>query len=87
MLFEYYSRIIKFTSKATEQGLASLIMSESNVLVSVEQVLKHFGIKPVDTSSLCNIHPQNGRLLLTMRNELMFGLVPKRKKNTHYGNT
>jgi pyruvate kinase len=66
--------------RLAEQGLASLIMSESNVLVSVEQVLKHFGIKPVDTSSLCKIDPQNGRLLLTMRNELMFGLVPKERK-------
>jgi hypothetical protein len=32
-------------------------MSEGNVLISIEQVLKHFGIKPFNTSSLCKIDP------------------------------
>ena len=64
------------------EGLASLAMSEGNVLVSIEQVLKHFGIKPVNTSSLCKIDPQSGRLLLTIRNELMFGLMPEERR-TH----
>ena len=68
--------------RLAEDGLASLAMSENNVLDSIEQVLKHFGIKPVNTSSVCKLDPQNGKLLLTMRSELLFGLVPKGRK-TH----
>jgi pyruvate kinase len=65
--------------KLTEEGLASLAMSESNVLFSIEQVLKHFEIKPVDTSSLCKIEPQNARSLMRMRSKSMFGLIPDRR--------
>lgn len=68
--------------KLAEEGLASLAMSESNVLVSIEHVLKHFGTKPVNTSSLCKIEPQSGRLLKLMRTKLMFGLTPK-ERMTH----
>ncbi|MGH9975365.1 MAG: hypothetical protein ACRD8Z_05950, partial [Nitrososphaeraceae archaeon] len=65
-----------------EEGLSSLAMSEGNVLISIEQVLKHFGIKPVNTVSLRKIDPQSGRLIMTMRSRLMFGLMPKERK-TH----
>jgi pyruvate kinase len=68
--------------RLSEEGLASLAMSESNVLFSIEQVLKHFGIKPVNTISLHKIDPQSGRLLATLRSKLMFGLMPK-ERNTH----
>lgn len=68
--------------RLSEEGLASLAMSESNVLFSIEQVLKHFGIKPVTTSSLHKIDPQSGRLLMTLRSKLMFGSMPK-ERNTH----
>jgi len=55
-------------------------VSESNVLFSIEQILKHLGIKPVNTSSLRKIDPQSGRLLKTMRSKSMFGLMPKERK-------
>jgi pyruvate kinase len=67
--------------RLAEEGLASLAMSDSNVLFGIEQVLKHFGIKPVNTSSLCRIDAQSGRLLLKMRSELMFGLMPEERKS------
>jgi pyruvate kinase len=66
--------------KLAEEGLSSLGMSESHVLVSIEQVLKHFGIKPVNTSSLCKINSQSGMLLLTRRSELLFGSVGKGRR-------
>jgi pyruvate kinase len=65
-----------------EEGLSSLAMSEGNVLFSIEQVLKHFGVKPVNTASLRKIDPQSGRLIITKRNKLMFGSMPKERK-TH----
>jgi pyruvate kinase len=68
--------------RLAEVGLNSLTMSESNVLFSIEQVLKHFGIKPVSTSSLSKIDPQSGRLVMTMRSRLMFGLMTEERK-TH----
>ncbi|MGA7368032.1 MAG: pyruvate kinase [Nitrososphaeraceae archaeon] len=68
--------------RLAEVGLASLAMSESNVLFSIEQVLKHFGIRPVNTSSLLKIDPQSGRLLMSLRSKLMFGLMPKERR-TH----
>src|ERR687888_108598 len=37
--------------KLAEHGLSSLEMLESRVLVSIEQVLKHFGIPPVNAGS------------------------------------
>jgi pyruvate kinase len=66
--------------RLAEEGLASLAMSESIVLFSIEQILKHLGIKSVNTSSLRKIDPQSGRLLKTMRSKLMFGLMPKERK-------
>jgi pyruvate kinase len=66
--------------RLAEEGLSSLGMSESHVLVSIEQVLKHFGIKPVNTSSLCKINSQSGMLLLTRRSELLFGSVGKGRR-------
>ena len=68
--------------RLAEEGLTSLAMSESNVLFNIEQVLKHFGIKPVNTGSLRKIDPQSGRLIMIMRSKLMFGLMPKERK-TH----
>ena len=60
-----------------EQGLSSLGMSESHVLISIEHILKHFGIRPVNTSSLCKIDSQSGGLLLAKRSELLFGPAGK----------
>ena len=68
--------------RLVEEGLSSLAMSEGNVLFSIEQVLKHFGIKPVNTTSLRIIDPQSGRLIMTKRSKLMFGSMPKERK-TH----
>jgi pyruvate kinase len=63
--------------KLTEDGLASLAMSESCVLFSIEQVLKHFEIKPA-ASDLCKIDPQKARLLIRIQSKSMFGLIPDR---------
>ena len=41
-----------------DEGLSSLGMLESHVLVSIEQVLKYFGIASINTSSLCRINSQ-----------------------------
>ena len=68
--------------RLSEEGLSSLAMSESNILFSIEQVLKHFGIKPASTSSLRKIDPQRARLLMRIRSKLMFGVMPKGRK-TH----
>src|SRR5690349_16703750 len=37
--------------RLAEQGLSSLGMLESHVLFSIEQVLKHFGIAPINNTS------------------------------------
>ena len=68
--------------RLSEEGLSSLAMSESNILFSIEQVLKHFGIKSASTSSLRKIDPQRARLLMRIRSKLMFGVMPKGRK-TH----
>ncbi len=60
-----------------EQGLSSLGMLESHVLTSIEHILKHFGIRPVNTSSLCRIDSQSGGSLLARRSELLFGPAGK----------
>lgn len=65
--------------KLAEEGLASLAMSESCVLFSIEQILKHFEIKPADTSNLCKIDPQKARLLISIQSESMLGLIPDRR--------
>jgi pyruvate kinase len=70
--------------RLAEQGLSSLEMLESRVLVSIEQVLKHFGIGPVDTSSsLCKVKSQSGSLMLAKRSELLFGPSSKKGRRTH----
>ncbi|MGC1929779.1 MAG: pyruvate kinase [Candidatus Nitrosopolaris sp.] len=56
-----------------DEGLSSLGMLESHVLVSIEQVLKHFGIASINNSSLCRINSQSGSTLLARRSELLFG--------------
>jgi pyruvate kinase len=68
--------------RLSEEGLASLAMSESYILFSIEHVLRHFGIKPVNTSSLHKIDPYRGRLLMILRSKLMFGLMHN-ERNTH----
>jgi pyruvate kinase len=70
--------------RLAEEGLSSLGMSESHVLVSIERILKHFGIKPVSAndSSLCRIDSGSGSLLLAKRSELLFGPAGK-ERSTH----
>jgi pyruvate kinase len=68
--------------RLVEEGLSSLAMSEDNVLSSIEQVLKYFGIKPVNTASLRKTDPRSGRLIITKRSKLLFGSMPKERK-TH----
>ena len=73
--------------RLAEQGLSSLGMLEGEVLVSIEQVLKHFGIRPGNTSSLCKINSKSAGLLLGKRSKLLFGSPSQRKKNVYHGNT
>jgi len=63
-----------------EQGLSSLGMLEGEVLVSIEQVLKHFGIRPGNTSSLCKINSKSASLLLGKRSKLIFGSPSKGRR-------
>jgi pyruvate kinase len=67
--------------RLAEQGLSSLAMLEGHVLVSVEQVLKHLRIAPVNTS-LCRINSQSSSFLLAKRSELLFG-SPRKGRRTH----
>ncbi len=66
--------------RLAEQGLSSLGMLEGEVLVSIEQVLKHFGIRPGNTSSLCKINSKNAGLLLGKRSKLLFGSPSKGRR-------
>src|SRR5712692_1587791 len=66
--------------RLAEQGLSSLGMLEGEVLVSIEQVLKHFGIRPGNTSSLCKINTQSASLLLRKRSKLLFGSSSKGRR-------
>jgi pyruvate kinase len=66
--------------RLAEQGLSSLGMLEGEVLVSIEQVLKHFGIRPGNTSSLCKINSKNAGLLLRKRSKLLFGSPSKGRR-------
>jgi pyruvate kinase len=71
--------------KLAEHGLSSLEMLESRVLVSIEQVLKHFGIAPVSSTSssgLCKVKSQSASLMLAKRSELLFGPAGKGRR-TH----
>jgi pyruvate kinase len=66
--------------KLADQGLSSLGMLEGEVLVSIEQVLKHFGIRPGNTSSLCKINSKSASLLLGKRSKLIFGSPSKGRR-------
>jgi pyruvate kinase len=66
--------------RLAEQGLSSLGMLEGEVLVSIEQVLKHFGIRPGNTSSLCKINSKSAGLLLGKRSKLIFGSPSKGRR-------
>jgi len=59
--------------RLTEEGLSSLGMLEGQVLISIEQVLKHFGIHPVNTTNLCKINSTYAHQQLRNRSKLMFG--------------
>src|SRR5919199_4011691 len=60
--------------RLAEHGLSSLEMLETHVLVSIEQVLKHFKTAPADAKSvLCKIKSQDGCSILAKRSELLFG--------------
>jgi pyruvate kinase len=63
-----------------DEGLSSLGMLEGHVLVSVEQVLKHFGISPLDSGSLCKIDSRSAGLLLKKRSNLIFGSPDKGRR-------
>jgi pyruvate kinase len=60
-----------------DEGLSSLGMLEGHALVSIEQVLKHFGISPLNNSSLCKINSKSAGLLLEKRSKLIFGSPDK----------
>jgi pyruvate kinase len=64
-----------------EQGLSSLATLEGHVLVSIEQILKHLRIAPVNTS-LCRVNSQTSSFLLGKRTELLFG-PPRKGRRTH----
>ena len=68
--------------RLAEQGLSSLGMLEGEVLVSIEQVLKHFGIRPGNTTSLCKINAKSASLLLGKRSKLLFG-SPRNGRRTY----
>jgi pyruvate kinase len=68
--------------RLADEGLSSLEMLESHALVSIEQVLKHFGIASINNNSLCRINSQSGSLLLASRSDLLFGSRGKARR-TH----
>ncbi|MGA7897399.1 MAG: pyruvate kinase [Nitrososphaeraceae archaeon] len=63
-----------------QQGFSSLGMIESNVLFSMEQVLKHFGIPPLGHETPCKVTAQDGSSILNNRTQLMFGPHGKRRR-------
>jgi pyruvate kinase len=62
-----------------EEGLSSLGMIENNVLFSMEQVLKHFGITPVRSKMLCKVSPQYGCSILSTRTRMTLGAHAMRR--------
>lgn len=66
--------------RLADEGLSSLGMLESHVLVGIEQVLKHFGIASINNSSLCRINSISGSLLLASRSDLLFGSRGKARR-------
>jgi pyruvate kinase len=63
-----------------DEGLSSLGMLEGLVLVSIEKVLEHFGISPLDSGSLCKIDSRSAGLLLKKRSNLIFGSPDKGRR-------
>jgi pyruvate kinase len=63
-----------------DEGLSSLGMLEGHALVSIEQVLKHFGISPLNSGSLCKINSKSAGLLLKKRSKLIFGSPDKGRR-------
>ena len=66
--------------RLAEEGLSSLGMIESNVLTSIEQVLKHFEIIPTNHGKLCKVTAQWGSLTLGNRTGLLFGFPGKGRR-------
>jgi len=66
--------------KLDDEGLSSLGMLEGHVLVSIEKVLIHFGISPLNSGSLCKIDSKNAGLLLKKRSNLIFGSPHKGRR-------
>ncbi|MGA9845093.1 MAG: pyruvate kinase, partial [Nitrososphaeraceae archaeon] len=66
--------------RLAEEGLSSLGMIESNVLTSIEQVLKHFEIIPTNHGKLCKVTAQWGSLTLGNRTGLLFGSPGKGRR-------
>ena len=62
-----------------QEGLSSLGMIENNVLFSMEQVLKHFGIEPVSPNMLCKVTAQYGSSILSNRTRMTLGDHEKRR--------
>ncbi len=67
--------------RLAEEGLSSLGMVEGQVLTSIEQILKHFGIHPVNTN-LCKISSNCSSRELRKRSKLMFG-TPRQTRRTY----
>ncbi|MGA9150866.1 MAG: pyruvate kinase [Candidatus Nitrosopolaris sp.] len=63
-----------------DEGLSSLGVLEGHVLVSIEKVLKHFGISPLNSGSLCKIDSRRAGLLLKKRSNLIFGSQDKGRR-------
>lgn len=64
-----------------ENGLSSLGRLENSVLLSIEQVLKHFGYTPSDDPYLTKISYEDAHSILTNRSKLLLGTSPK-ERNT-----
>lgn len=62
-----------------QEGLSSLGMIENNVLFSMEQVLKHFGITPVRSKMLCKVSAQYGCSILSSRTRMTLGYDVNRR--------
>jgi pyruvate kinase len=62
-----------------QEGLSSLGMIENNVLFSMEQVLKHFGITPIRSKMLCKVSAQYGCSRLSSRTRMTLGDHVKRR--------
>lgn len=59
--------------KLAEQGLSSLGRLESQVIVSIEKVIKSLGLSPHETDSLCKSNSTDARLSLSKRSQSLLG--------------